>query len=122
MMQQAMQRWTHTVVGAALMVGVLMAPTPALADSYLKEAGLGTASAFSTFIYAPVKIAYAAVGGVVGGLGYVLSAGSLDVAKKIFVTSLGGTYVITPQMLQGNEPIRFIGSSTSDGGTADVQY
>ncbi|MEW6324277.1 MAG: hypothetical protein AB1515_02710 [Nitrospirota bacterium] len=110
------------VLSAWIGGGLLLAPGTARAG-YLSEAGLGTASALLTFVYGPIKISYAAVGGVIGGLGYLLSAGSVDVAKKIWVPSLGGTYVITPQMLQGEEPIRIFGSSTAETAeTVDLEY
>ena len=106
------------VLGLWLVVSVVV-PRHAVAG-YLGEAGLGTGSAIATFLYAPIKLVYATVGGVLGGLGYVFSAGSVDVAKKIWVPSLGGTYVITPDMLTGDEVIRFFGSTTSSMDSADI--
>lgn len=123
-----MQRRMRVIALSAWIGSALLLSPGAAWAGYLKEAGLGTASVLTTFIYSPLKLGYAVIGGVLGGLGYVVSAGSLDVAKKIWVPSLGGTYVITPQMLQGDESIRFFGSSTSETdieaetGTADVEF
>jgi hypothetical protein len=115
-----MQRWMRAVaLGLWIVGGVMLLPRAASAG-YLNDAGLGVASALSTFVYAPLKISYAIVGGVFGSMGYLLSVGSLDVAKKIWVPSLGGSYVITPDMLQGDEEIRFFGSETAETGSVEV--
>jgi hypothetical protein len=105
----------------SLWVGSSLLVMPRAASAgYLNDFGLGVASAISTFVYAPLKISYALVGGTFGCLGYLLSVGSLDVAKKIWVPSLGGSYVITPDMLQGDGEIRFFGSETAEAGPVDV--
>jgi hypothetical protein len=109
------------MLGIWLGVSLIVIPQRASAG-YLNDAGLGAASALTTFIYAPIKIGYAVLGGVLGGLGYLVSVGSVDVAKKIWVPSMGGTYVITPEMLQGDRPIRFFGSDTSELGSGEAGY
>ena len=55
------------------------------------------------------KPAFAIGGGIVGGLAYALPGGNEQAAKSIWNTSLYGTYLITPDHLQGNRPIRFLG-------------
>lgn len=80
-----------------------------------KGAGLQAASWLATVVYGPFKIAFAAVGGVTGGLTYVFSGGNLEAAKSVWHTSVYGTYVITPEHLQGDKPVRFLGvASESD--------
>jgi hypothetical protein len=116
------QPWMRVLVLGVWMSGGLLVMPGAASAGYVAEAGMGTASALSTFVYAPIKLSYAILGGVFGGLGYLLSAGSVDVAKKIWVPSLGGSYVITPEMLRGGEPIRFFGSDTNELEQADVEY
>jgi hypothetical protein len=66
-------------------------------------------SGLSTLLYFPLKAVFAIGGGIVGGLAYVFSGGNEQAAKSIWDTSLYGTYVITPDHLQGNRPIRFLG-------------
>jgi hypothetical protein len=78
------------------------------------DAGWGVLSVLSNIFYMPVKIVYAGVGTVTGSLAYVLTVGDSDTAQKVWGPSLGGTYVITPEMLRGNEPILFNGQSYSN--------
>jgi len=75
------------------------------------EAALGVGSFFLTLVYTPVKMAYAILGGVVGGFTYALTGGNLDTAQNVWEPSVYGTYVITPDHLKGNEPVRFVGVS-----------
>jgi hypothetical protein len=72
-------------------------------------AGMGAASALSTILYFPFKGAFAIGGGIVGGLAYVFSGGSEQTAMNIWVPSVYGTYVITPDHLTGDSPVRFLG-------------
>jgi len=75
------------------------------------DAALGAGSFFLTLVYSPVKLAYAILGGVVGGFTYALTGGNLETAQDVWEPSLYGTYVITPDHLKGNEPVRFFGVS-----------
>ena len=103
------------------MLGTSLTLVPRHASAgYLGEAGLGTASALLTFVYAPLKIVYAAAGGVFGGMGYLLSVGNIDVARKIWIPSLGGTYVITPDMLTGDDVVRVFGSTTASMDNVEI--
>jgi hypothetical protein len=109
------------LLGAGFCAWLVVAPTSAWAG-YLSEAGLGTASMFSTLIYGPVKLTWAILGGTIGGLGYLFSVGNLDAANKIWIPSLGGNYVITPEMLTGEQAIHFFGSTTTATGTTEAGY
>lgn len=81
-----------------------------------KGAGLQAASWLVTLPYGAAKVCFAILGGVTGGLTYVFSGGNLDAAKSVWHTSVYGTYVITPEHLQGDKPVRFLGvASESDG-------
>jgi hypothetical protein len=84
------------------------------------SAGMQVAAGFSTLLYLPVKVAFAIGGGIVGGLAYVFSGGSEQAAKSIWDTSLYGTYLITPDHLQGNRPIRFLGVVDSNDAPASA--
>lgn len=75
------------------------------------EAALGMGSALLTLVYFPCKLAYAILGGIVGTFTYGLTGGDLETAKAVWEPSFYGTYVITPDHLKGNEPVRFIGIS-----------
>ncbi|MGD9852753.1 MAG: hypothetical protein AB7T38_15980 [Nitrospirales bacterium] len=75
------------------------------------EAMLGFGSGLLTLVYLPAKTVYAILGSVVSGLTYAVTGGDWETAKSVFEPSVYGTYVITPDHLKGNEPVRFYGSS-----------
>ena len=82
------------------------------------SAGMQAAAGFSTLLYLPLKAVFAIGGGIVGALAYAFSGGSEQTAKSIWDTSLYGTYIITPDHLQGNRPIRFLGVADSNDAPA----
>ena len=79
------------------------------------SAGMGAAAGLSTLLYLPIKAAFAIGGGIVGGLAYAFSGGNETAAKSIWTTSMYGTYIITPDHLRGDRPIRFLGVPDADG-------
>lgn len=106
-----------------LLVGVLAftlmgAPSVAFAGEKAaevsRESGLGVAAALSTLIYGPVKVVYATGGLLVGAFAWIFTAGDSQVAEKVFTRSLRGTYVITPEILLGEERFEFIGRDVHD--------
>ncbi|HEX5645933.1 MAG TPA: hypothetical protein VFX56_03105 [Nitrospira sp.] len=81
--------------------------------------GMQVASVASTILYFPCKAVYALGGGIVGGLAYLLSGGSEQTAKSIWIPSMYGTYFISPEHLTGERPVRFVGvAADDDGGTS----
>ncbi|MBS0152078.1 MAG: hypothetical protein JSR31_14155 [Nitrospira sp.] len=83
-------------------------------------AGMGAASAAATILYFPFKAAFAIGGGIVGGLAYVFSGFSESTAKNIWVPSVYGTYVITPEHLSGDRPVRFLGVAAENEGPSSA--
>jgi len=77
------------------------------------SAGMQAAAGLSTLLYLPLKAAFALGGGIVGGLAYAFSGGNENAAKSIWTTSMYGTYIITPDHLRGDKPIRFLGVADS---------
>ena len=112
-----MKGWRGFVVAAVLVAG-LTAARPAQAG-YLEDAGWGSLTVLSNMVYMPAKLAYSMLGGVTGGLAFALTAGDLETAETVWVTTMGGTYVITPRMLQGEDAIAFAGTPSSQA-TADA--
>ncbi|MBA5869836.1 MAG: hypothetical protein GDA68_07540 [Nitrospira sp. CR2.1] len=80
-------------------------------DASASGVGIQAGSALATIVYFPLKLAFAIGGGVVGGLAYGFSGGSEQTAKNIWIPSMYGTYIITPDHLKGDKPIRFLGVS-----------
>ncbi|MCA9471392.1 MAG: hypothetical protein MRJ96_09795 [Nitrospirales bacterium] len=105
------QRLLYWTVMSMLMLGLSAQPVFAEEEKSDKAAdiGLGIASFLSTLPYGAVKIAYAGLGAIVGGFTYLLTAGDLDSANIVWEKSLLGTYVITPEHLTGDKPVRFLG-------------
>ena len=103
--------------GSTTLVSPLFAQDSASSSTPAADASTGTpsgvgmqaASAVATIVYFPFKAAFALGGGVVGGLAYVFSGGSEQTAKNIWIPSLYGTYIITPEHLKGDKPVRFLG-------------
>lgn len=97
-------------------------PLPAAASDTeggsASSAGMGAAAGLSTLLYLPLKAAFAIGGGVVGGLAYAFSGGNENAAKSIWTTSMYGTYIITPDHLRGDKPIRFLGVPEAETATA----
>jgi len=106
-------QWRRAVAGSVL-GGLLVAgiATEAAAEErgYWAEAGLGVGSVLANVAYMPAKITYAALGTVTGGLAYALTGGSYETAQNVWTASLGGSYVVVPDMLTGERPLQFAGA------------
>ena len=103
------------VVAALLALVLVMGATRARAEEeehrYASDFGVGIGAVFTNLLYMPVKFVYATLGGVTGSLAYVLTGLNMDIAKSVWVPSLGGTYVVTPSMLKGEDRIYFSGTT-----------
>jgi hypothetical protein len=103
---------TVTTVGPAWSQDSQPVAPPVASDSEggnASSAGMQAAAFFSSILYAPFKLAFAIGGGIVGGLAYAFSGGNEQAAKSIWHTSMYGTYLITPEHLRGDRPVRFLG-------------
>jgi hypothetical protein len=76
--------------------------------------GIGAASVLLSIPYGAAKVTYAALGGIIGGFAYLFSAGDKDAAQAVWIPSLHGTYVLTPDHLKGDKSIQFIGKDDGD--------
>ncbi len=72
-------------------------------------AGYGAGALLCNVLYIPAKLVYALLGGIVGGGTYLITAGNSQAANTVWRSALGGDYVVTPQMLAGQQPINFSG-------------
>ncbi len=78
-----------------------------------KGIGVGAGTVVTNLVYVPAKLVYGILGGITGGAGYALTGGNKEVADSIWRSSLGGDYVLTPDMLTGQRPIYFSGPSAA---------
>src|SRR5271168_4555319 len=74
-----------------------------------KGVGVGAGTVVGNILYMPAKLLYGIGGGIVGGAGYLLTGGNTQVSNTIWRSSLGGDYVLTPNMVAGKEPVHFSG-------------
>ena len=84
-------------------------PQPADNNVNWPGAGYGAGALLCNVLYIPAKLVYAILGGIVGGGTYLITAGNQQAANTVWRSSLGGDYVVTPQMLAGQQPINFSG-------------
>ncbi len=77
--------------------------------SAASELGAGAVSFIATIPYGCIKLAYAGVGAIIGGVTYLLTGANEEAADRIWDQTMRGTYVITPSHLAGDEPVRFFG-------------
>jgi hypothetical protein len=91
------------------------APSWASSESTAVEVGAAAGSAFGTIVYAPFKAVFCALGGI--GSGFTAIA-SPPTAGKVAMATCGGSWVLTPNIIQGREPLKFIGDTTPSRATA----
>ena len=119
MKQQGLSHGLPTAAFIVVLTFCSMVAAPAWSQSMSTDRQQGTpagvgmqvASVGATLLYFPCKAVYALGGGIVGGFAYVLSGGSEQTAKSIWVPSMYGTYVLTPEHLSGGRAIHFWGVS-----------
>jgi hypothetical protein len=94
-----------------LVVAFVIALQPGLASAQntASEAGVGAGAALCSLIYGPLKIVYATLGLVFGGMAWGLSGGDGDVLEAVITPAVRGDYVITPDHLRGTQTLDFIG-------------
>ena len=115
---QRMRRRRSFILSVAF--GLLLGVTggPALAEEIPEAspqgAGLQAASWILTIPYGAVKSAYAIGGGIVGSLAWVVTGGSTDVAKSVWIPSMTGDYIVQPQHLTGEKTLYFVGRSSDE--------
>jgi hypothetical protein len=102
------------------LLGITLQASPAWAESQAAEAGIGTAAALTSLIYGPVKVCYATLGLVFGGMAWGLSGGDSDVMNAIITPAVRGDYVVTPDILRGRDSLEFFGRDPAYRPQADV--
>jgi len=80
-------------------------------ESPAASLGWGMAAVGTNIGYIPAKMLYALTGGLVGLLAWGVTLGNSDVALGVLQPALGGTWVVTPEMLRGDAPIMLVGAS-----------
>ena len=102
-------------VVSAFVIAGLVSLSPATAKAVdAKDVGVGVACALGNLVYGPGNLIFAILGSLTAGLGYAVTAGDVDVARKILDSSVKGNYVIEPAHLTGEKKLVFIGDATPE--------
>jgi len=81
-------------------------PSSAAEGSTAAQVGYGVGSAVGTLVYVPLKATFC----ILGGIGAAFTAiASPPTAGKVARVSCGGTWVVTPDVVSGDEPMHFVG-------------
>jgi hypothetical protein len=88
-------------------------PQPPDGNVNWKGVGIGAGTVAGNVLYVPAKVVYGILGGITGGASYLLTGGNTQTANTIWRSSLGGDYVLTPDMVAGQKPIHFSGPTTT---------
>jgi hypothetical protein len=97
----------------ALLTCAALLAHPALAqandENLGTEGGWGALAAVSTLGYGPLKVCYATLGMMVGGMAWGVTGGDSEVMNTIITSSVRGDYVVTPDHLRGRQTLEFLG-------------
>ena len=109
-----MKAYRRAAIALLAFLAVSLAPTSrARAEEAPGDGGhspiviVGTV--LTNIVYLPTKLVYSILGGVTGAIAYPVTVGNSDVTDTIWDNACRGTYIVTPDMLEGKEPIRFSG-------------
>lgn len=99
------------IVGLSLVLALVGSSTPSWANSEspFVEIGSSAGSALGTIIYAPVKAGFCILGGIGSGLTAIFSP---PTAGKVAMATCGGSWTVTPNMIQGHETPKFVGDTS----------
>jgi hypothetical protein len=111
---------TNTPQNAPMTVASGQVPQPSGGGVNWQGVGYGVGTLAADVFYVPAKFLYALSGGVVGGGAYVLTGGNTQTANTIWRSSLGGDYVVTPDMIAGKQPVHFSGPTGTPPASADT--
>jgi len=103
-----------TIASLVVAAGLVATPLAARADSPGAELGFSTLAALSNLFYAPAKLVVAAGGFVAGGVAGLLDGGDTRAAYAFWVPTMGGSYFLTADEMDGRKPVEFFGSDYAD--------
>ncbi len=72
------------------------------------DPGLAVCAAMIDLVYLPLRLATTTVGGLLGGLVGFITLGDKAAAESIWLLT-DGSQIVTPDMLNGNEPFHWTG-------------
>jgi hypothetical protein len=108
----AMAQSSNNMVGNS-QTGQAQVPQPPDNSVNWKGVGIGAGTVAGNILYVPAKVVYGILGGITGGASYLVTGGNTQTANTIWRSSLGGDYVLTPDMVSGDKPIHFSGPTVT---------
>jgi len=102
-------RLRAALLACTLAIAIAPGTVYASQDGLTNEAGIGTAAALCTLLYGPLKIVYAGLGLIFGGVAWGLSGGDSQVASSVITPAVRGDYVVTPAHIRMEESLEFLG-------------
>jgi len=109
------RRTRQLLAGLPLAIVLCAMPRAALAAG--EESGplsrffYGFGAAVCTLVYTPLKIVYAVSAMPVSGLVYTFSVGNAEMSERVLRSGTQGSWVITPEHLQGHRGVQFVGAA-----------
>ena len=105
-------------LGITLAMVALLWPGVSLAQQTGQTSGAefakGVAAPVLSVVYFPVKLAVGITGGLLGGISGWATGGNERAAEGIWRPTVGGSYFITPEVLDGKKPfLPFDGGPTA---------
>ncbi len=110
--RQGWQGRSRRALAVVVVAGaIVFAPAAARADerSFWETVGVGVGAGALNVLYFPAKLVYATSGALVGGVAWLVTLGDIDAAQSVWGSTLGGTWAITPSMIEGRDPVEFNG-------------
>jgi hypothetical protein len=99
-----------SMVVAVLLATALFAPPARAADDEGHSVIVWVGTVMTNLVYIPVKTVHAGLGGLVGGLGWLVTGGNTKAADGIFDHTIYSTWYVTPEILEGKEEMYFFGA------------
>ena len=95
-------------LGITLVMAALLWPGVSLAQQVGQSAGAefakGVAAPVPSLVYFPVKLSMGIAGALLGGISGWATGGDERAAQSIWRPMTGGTYFVTPEVLEGKQP------------------
>lgn len=118
--------WGSTKVIAAIVGVGMLCPTLAMAQPAGKsksgEYARALVSPLLSAVYFPIKLGVGVAGAFLGGASGFLTGGNERAAEGIWHPMTGGTYFITPDVLDGDRPFLPLDYGSSAPPRASIEY
>lgn len=98
---------TASLVVLTVILAVAGLHGTAAADSTAEQVTYGAGSVLGTVVYASFKATFCILSGITSGFTFPFAGA--DTAGRVATAGCGGTWAITPDVLKGREPVKFVG-------------